>query len=86
MDCGARPEAGRPLQGWTRGEDMEGSGERGVAVQVVRSREIPLRHLALGFLDLGFSGLGWRCNSGSFEPASPMTTQGGRGALPRTRA
>ena len=37
-----------------------------------------LRHLAVGHLNLDFKGLGWGCGSGSFEPAPPTTTQGGR--------
>lgn len=43
----------RPLQGGTRGW-----GGRGVAVQVLRNEEMPLRHLAAGLPNLDFRGPG----------------------------
>lgn len=35
------------------------------------------KHLAVANTNLDFRGQGWKWNSGSIEPASPMTTQGG---------
>lgn len=49
-----------------------------MAVQVLRSEEMPLRHLAVGLPNLDFRGLVWRCTSGGFGPAPAMTTQGCR--------
>ena len=63
----------RPLQGGTGGW-----GGRGMAVQVLRSEEMPLRHLAVGLPNLDFRGLVWRCNFGGFGLAPAMTTQGCR--------
>lgn len=74
MDGRAREKAGSPGGDPCR-EGHVGVGG-GVAVQALRSEEMPVRHLAAGHPNLDFRGLVWRYNCGGFGLAPPMTTQG----------
>ena len=60
------------------GRTVSGTGGRvGIRSSVLRLLVwMLLRHLAVGHLNLDFKGLGWGCDSGGFELALPMTTQG----------